>query len=244
MKKNLFIGTSGWSYAHWNKVFYTDIKPEDHLPFYSKYFDTVEINSTFYHTAPSNKTVKNWHKQVPKSFLFAVKANRFITHRKRLHDCKDALRSFVKEIKHLKEKLGPILFQLPPTFQKNIERLRAFIELLKPRRLDYVFEFRHSSWFDDEVYMLLEQAGIGLCITDVTGTLSPSVVTADFAYVRLHGPKKTYRGAYGEKRLTEWKKTISEWLRKDKKVYVYFDNDEKGYAIQDAKTLKRLLKQV
>ena len=240
MKKNIFIGTSGWSYEHWKEVFYPDIKPTERLQYYSKSFDTVEVNTTFYHF-PSEKTLKNWYKQVPKKFLFSVKANQLITHRKRLHECKDLLRIFFQGTKILKEKLGPILFQLPPSFKQNTERLSDFISLLKSN-LKYVFEFRNDTWFNDETYAILKKANIALCITDLGGKLSPLEVTASFVYIRLHGPKQAYSGSYGKQRLLTWEKRILDWIKQKKSVYIYFDNDEKSYAVKDAKTLKTLLK--
>jgi uncharacterized protein YecE (DUF72 family) len=240
MKKKLFIGTSGWSYEHWKDLFYPDIPTTKWLPYYSEHFDTVEINTTFYHF-PKEKTLKHWYEVVPKKFLFSVKANRLITHRKRLHECKELLSIFFKGTTLLKEKLGPILFQLPPSFKQNLNRLQEFIQELRPH-FQYVFEFRHESWFNDATYDILRKSNIALCITDLGGHLSPLVVTADFVYIRLHGPQIPYSGSYGKQRLLQWKKRILTWIKQKKSVYIYFDNDEKSYAVQDAKTLKSLMK--
>lgn len=237
---HLYIGTSGWSYSDWQDTFYPqNIKTNEWLNHYSHEFSTVEINTTFYHT-PRVKTLVNWYEQVPFEFTFSVKANRFITHLKRLKDCKESVDYFYDNVKHLKTKIGPILFQLPPSFKNNKDLLSEFISNLKQEN-KHVFEFRHISWFTKEIYDLLNQNSIGLCITDLNGVLSPEEVTTDFTYIRLHGPQKAYKGSYGKSKLNTWKKKIEKWISSKISVYCYFDNDEKGYAIQDAKTLKSLI---
>lgn len=197
-KKNfeheLHVGTSGWSYSHWKEIFYPhDLKQSDWLEFYAGIFSTVEINTTFYHT-PRLSTVENWYNQVPNNFLFAIKINGYITHRKRLKDCKESLYFFYRSIKKLKAKAGPILIQLPPSFKENKERLIEFIYDLDDH-YRYTFEFRHDSWFDDAVYQILSDHKMALCITDLNGKQSPEIITADFTYIRLHGPKKAYSGS-------------------------------------------------
>jgi len=236
--KTIWIGTSGWSYAHWDQVFYSGIPPNQRLNHYAHIFKTVEVNTTFYHLV-NKKTVKHWVLQVPRRFIFSVKASRYITHIKRLKDCAKSLRLVYQEIRPFGKKLGPILFQLPPSFEKNIERLKNFIDLLKPR-YKYVFEFRSSSWYDQEVYDLLKKKKIALCISDLDGYLSPIELTADFVYIRLHGPAKAYQGRYGRRALITWAQRIKKW--KQKNLYIYFDNDEKGYAVQDAQELLHILK--
>lgn len=239
MANPILIGTSGWSYNHWKENFFPqELKSNLWLNFYSDFFQTVEINSTFYRM-PSKSTVINWFKKVPEDFTFSIKASRYITHQKRLHDCQESLQFFYKTLKPLKAKNGPILIQLPPSFKMNKERLIEFTNLLDKEK-KHVFEFRHDSWFTEEIYALLRENKIGLCITDLNGKLSPEEITAPFTYIRLHGPKKAYKGSYGMESLKKWKKKIETWsLKYD--VYCYFDNDEKGYAIQDAKTLLNLI---
>lgn len=240
--KLIHIGTSGWSYNHWKENFYPEgLGTKKWLLYYSETFKTVEINNTFYRV-PRETTVKNWVKAVPKDFLFSVKASRYITHLKRLHDCKESLDYFFSIIQHFQDKLGPILFQLPPSFKVNKERLEEFIALLDPS-YRVVFEFRHESWFNKEIYALLKQHNLALCITDLGGKQSPEVLTADFTYIRLHGPKKAYQGTYGEKGIDAWYKKIKKWS-KTAAVFCYFDNDEKGYAIQDAKALLETIAEV
>jgi uncharacterized protein YecE (DUF72 family) len=234
----IFIGTSGWSYPHWNKVFYPeDLAESKHLRFFTEHFPTVEINNTFYRF-PSEKALLKWHSVPPSGFVFAIKANRYITHIKRLKEPEKTAKDFLQRIDLLKEKLGPILFQLPPSFKKDRERLEAFIKVL-PRKHLYVFEFRHSSWDDEEIYSLLRKNNIAYCISDLNRVLSPLVVTADFVYIRLHGPTASYKGSYSKKELGIWEKRIKDWAKNKISTYCYFDNDEKGFAIKDA---ERLLK--
>ncbi|CCB86138.1 putative uncharacterized protein [Parachlamydia acanthamoebae UV-7] len=235
-KQSIHIGTSGWSYPHWKENFYPEeIKMKDWLNYYSSNFSTVEINSTFYRI-PSISTVEKWTAQVPNNFLFSIKASQYITHRKRLHECEESLAYFYQTIRHFKEKMGPILFQLPPSFKMNKERLVDFISLLE-KDLPCVFEFRNETWYNDDIYELLTKNKIALCITDLNGRLSPEEITAPFTYIRLHGPKEAYQGSYGSSQLKAWKKKIDKWTEKTV-VYCYFDNDEKGYAIEDAKNLQ------
>lgn len=236
----IWIGTSGWSYEHWKDNFYPKGLPSAQwLNYFGEHFPTVEVNSSFYRT-PSVTTVKNWFAQVPETFLFSIKANRTITHRKRLKDCADSVDFFYKSLRGLKGKTGPLLFQLPPFFPLNMERFTEFIALLDNTH-QHVFEFRHPTWFTDEIYDLLSKKRIALCITDLNGKLTPEEITAPFTYIRLHGPRKAYQGSYGPTKLRTWKKKIDAWA-KDTSVYCYFDNDEKGFAVQDAKYLQTLFK--
>lgn len=240
MKATVHIGTSGWYYKDWHKVFYPEDLPiNQRLHFYAEHFNTVEINTTFYHM-PKESTVKNWDAQVVKKFLFSVKASQYITHLKRLKDCGESLAYFYKRILFLKDKLGPILFQLPPSFKKDMQRIEQFIDHLD-KKLPSVFEFRHPSWFCDEVYDLLKKHKIALCLSDLGGHLSPLEITSHFTYIRLHGPHDSYTGSYSAKNLNEWKKRILQFSQNKISTYCYFDNDAKGNAIKDANVLKRRL---
>lgn len=236
-KAQVHIGTSGWSYSHWKENFYPkEIKPANWLEYYSHAFSTVEINNTFYRM-PKKSTVEKWHEDVPDAFIFSIKISRYISHRKKLHDCKESLDFFYQRIKPMGSKTGPILIQLPPSFKANQERLIDFIGYLNT---DYkhTFEFRHPSWFTEDIYELLNKNKIALCITDLNKKLSPEEITSDFTYIRLHGPKKAYQGSYGKANLRNWKKKIDRWLASSISVFCYFDNDEKGFAIEDAKVLQ------
>lgn len=240
--EKIFIGTCGWSYNHWEEVFYPKIPAQRRLHFYAQFFKTVEVNSTFY-GLPRMQTVKNWTLQVPPSFCFSIKASRFITHVKRLKNCQESLQLFYNQIGYFEQQVGPILFQLPPSFEKDTERLQEFVELLSPQ-YKYTFEFRADSWFDEEVYELLKEKKIALCISDLNGSLSPIEVTADFVYIRLHGPEEAYQGYYGKTGLASWAKRIEDWVNRDEKgVYIYFDNTDKGPAIQDAQLLEKMIEE-
>ena len=209
------------------------------LALYAENFSTVEINNPFYRL-PSVAAVKSWARQVPKDFIFAMKASRYTTHVKRLKDAPKSFEKYFPRVDPLKSRLGPILFQTPPRFQPDVERLEAFLAAL-PRRHRYAFEFRDPRWFSDEVRETLEAHNCAFCIFDIGGLQSPAWLTADFAYIRLHGPGKKYQGSYDDAALREWAKFIRSVTRKGVDVYCYFDNDEKGYAPKDALRLIKLL---
>lgn len=236
------IGTSGWSYDHWRGGFYPEgIRPEELLPWYGERFETVEINGTFY-KLPSKATLKTWLGQSPARFLFAAKASRYLTHMKKLKDPQEPLARLFGCIEVLGKKLGPVLFQLPPRWRANPDRLAAFLEQL-PSGHRYAFEFRDRSWHQDRVLELLSGKGAAFCIYDLAGERSPLEITADFVYVRLHGPGGAYQGSYDGRTLSGWARRFARWSGQGKDVYGYFDNDEKGYAPQDAARLKTMVEQ-
>lgn len=241
MKKGkVRIGTSGWFYGHWDSVFYPeDLQTKDLLPFYAQSFDTVEINTTFYHL-PKEESVKNWHDRVGKGFVFSVKLSRYITHQKKLLCDKKSVQIFLKLMKPLKSKLGCILIQLPPSFGYDYVRLETFFEML-PKKKRFAVEFRNESWFTKDVMELLRKFHIALCISDIKKYPIAETITSDFVYIRLHGSQRAYKGEYGPKRLKPWLNKITKWANSGLDVYCYFDNDEKGYAIADAKLLKSLM---
>jgi uncharacterized protein YecE (DUF72 family) len=235
----LRIGTSGWSYQHWIGRFY----PKGiSLEAYARQFDTVEINNTFYNL-PLESTFRTWRETVGSSFLFAVKASRYITHRRKLRDPETVSRLFFERVIFLGDTLGPILFQLPPRWHVNVERLAEFLAHL-PTDFRYTFEFRDKTWFNEEVDALLRQHGVAFCIYDLAGETSPLKVTTDFVYIRLHGPEKAYQGKYQDPVLDRWAEAITAWSREGRNVYVYFDNDEKAYAAADALRLRERVGQV
>jgi len=236
----ILIGTSGWHYPHWVGPFYPQALPKkEFLPFYARQFSTVEINNTFYHL-PSQETLETWRKGTPKGFLFACKGSRFITHMKKLKDPENSTRRFFEAIQVLGPKLGPILFQLPPRWNVNLERLDGFLKVL-PRPYRFAFEFRDDSWFQQETYDLLRHYQAGLCVYHLAGRRSPIEVTADFVYIRLHGPGDSYQGQYGVKGLRPWANRCVAWANDGKDVFCYFDNDEAGYAVKDALDLRKLV---
>lgn len=232
------IGTSGWHYKHWLDRFYpVGTLPSQMLEFYVHHFDTVEINNSFY-ALPQEKTAQNWYKAVPNHFCFAVKGSRFLTHMKKLKDPVEGIDRFFSVFHHLKEKLGPILFQLPPRWKRNAERLHSFLMAL-PSGHQYVFEFRDPDWHNQEIYSMLRQFGAAFCIYDRSGFVSPLEITANFTYIRFHGAT-TDRGNYRPDFLRNWALRLSDW-RHLNEIYVYFNNDWEGYAIENALELKRLL---
>ncbi|RUR09384.1 DUF72 domain-containing protein [Legionella sp. km772] len=242
MKKNTFnIGTSGWSYAGWLGNFYPEkIKSTLILPYYANHLDSVELNNSFYQI-PSTKNITRWKDITPDNFIFSCKANRYITHFKKLEDTSETLERLLHAFSHFEEKLGPILFQFPPYWAKDIERLKQFIKQL-PEKYLYTFEFRHKSWFCEELYELLHQYSAALCFYDHKLFRSPEVVTGDFIYIRMHGPNATaYQGAYEESTLEEYAKKLVNWHKDGKAIYCYFDNDEKANAPKDAQRLRALL---
>jgi len=240
-KGKLFIGTSGYSYDHWKGVFYpTDIPSSKWLEHYIKHFSTVELNNTFYRL-PKPEAFKSWGKRVPAKFIYAVKASRFITHIKRLNDCRQPLKLFLSRAKFLGKKLGPILYQLPPKWKCNVERLESFVKLL-PKGGIYVFEFRDPSWFNDEVYSILKKNKLSFCVYSMPGGECPHVVTSKVVYIRMHGGSVLYGSNYSEKELKDIASKIRVHLKNGLDVYIYFNNDARGYAVRNAKKLKRLLK--
>jgi uncharacterized protein YecE (DUF72 family) len=233
------IGTSGWHYKHWIGNFYPAATPGSKmLAHYYEHFDTVELNNSFYHL-PKKPALESWRDSTPEGFCFAVKGSRFITHMKKLKDPEQPLERFFGAIETLDYKLGPILFQLPPNWELDWDRLQVFVNCL-PRHHHYAFEFRNATWSVPKVYELLARHNIAYCIFDLAGTQSPIEVTADFSYMRLHGPGGKYQGSYSKEALNKWAKRISKWQTQLRAVYVYFDNDQAGYAARNALTLKTL----
>jgi uncharacterized protein YecE (DUF72 family) len=241
MVGTIHIGTSGWHYKHWLGVFYPPKLPgKEMLGFYSQHFPTVEINNSFYHL-PLETTFDQWRQTTPNDFLFAVKGSRFITHMKKLTEPSRSTRRFFAGAHRLKEKLGPILFQLPPRWHLNLARLSEFLEAL-PAKQQYTFEFRDESWQVAEVYDLLRSHNAAFCIYDLSGKETPLEITADFTYVRFHGPAEArYAGSYSTQALRTWAKRLRDWQKRLKNVYVYFNNDVGGHAIFNAKQLCELV---
>ena len=237
----IWIGTSGWHYKHWLGNFYPERLPASRmLAHYIQHFDTVELNNTFYQL-PRATSLSTWRDSTPPGFRFAVKGSRFLTHMKKLNNAQDGLQRFLDAVDVLGPKLGPVLFQLPPNWEIDPDRLAAFLAIL-PRHLRCTFEFRNPTWNTPQIYELLAQHNAAYCIYDLAGYLSPIQVTADFCYIRLHGPGGKYQGSYSDPALEEWARRIDQWRNTLAAVYVYFDNDDSGYAPRDALRLKTLLK--
>lgn len=241
VKGAVHVGTSGWNFDSWVGSFYPEDKAGDALlSFYSESFDTVELNNSFYQL-PAPHTVRKWVGDTPAGFLFSVKASRYLTHMKKLKDPGEGLDHFLAAIEPFGDKLGPVLFQLPPNWRVNVDRLARFLELL-PERHRYVFEFRDPSWFCRRVYDVLRDRGAALCHYDFQQYRSPEVHTADFVYVRLHGPgEPVYTGSYDGRTIAGLARRVRRWRGHGRDVFCYFDNDQKGCAPGDAMQLRESL---
>jgi uncharacterized protein YecE (DUF72 family) len=242
VERKIYVGTSGWHYKYWVGNFYpAGTQSKDFTDYYLQFFRTVEINNSFY-KLPSPETFANWRASVPDDFVFAVKASRFITHMKKLKDPQESTIRFFENVRALGEKTGPILFQLPPAWKINEERLASLLRVI-PNHYRYTFEFRDQTWYDPKIYDLLRQHNAAFCIYELAGHMSPMEVTADFVYIRLHGPTlNKYQGSYSDETLTFWAEKCLEWQEQGKDVYIYFDNDQLGYAGFNAKRLQELVR--
>jgi uncharacterized protein YecE (DUF72 family) len=190
---------------------------------------------------PSEKAFTNWREGTPDGFLFSVKASRYITHVKNLKDCRESLNEFLERATNLQDKLGPFLYQLPAGLHRDDDRLESFLRLL-PLGLKHVFEFRHESWLNVEVFDMLRRYNIGLCVFDMAGLPCPVVTTSDFGYIRFHGPAAIYSSSYPDDALEAWADRIKQLAQGLDRIYIYFNNDTAGYAIKNAGTLKGLLR--
>lgn len=234
------VGTSGWSYQHWRGRFYpAGLGQSEWLEHYATIFDTVELNNPFYRL-PSRATFEGWANRVPREFLFAVKASRHITHVKKARDVAAPLDKMLASYDGLGGKLGPILFQFPPQWQLDLDRLRDLLDLLPPA-LSYTFEFRHPTWLIPETYALLEAHAAALCIADSPSYPKTIELTAPFAFVRMHGGRTLYGSEYSEDELESWAQTIGNFVTTGIDVFVYFNNDAEGFAVKNAQRLKALL---
>jgi uncharacterized protein YecE (DUF72 family) len=237
----VLIGTSGWHYDSWRGPFYpADLPIKAQLQYYASQFETAELNGVFYRT-PTPDAVRSWREQTGKNFVFTWKASKFITHWKRLSaNCVNSLELMEDRLSLLGHKVGSVLFQLPHNFQADADRLSAFLRMLSPKRR-YSFEFRHPSWYSPRTMRLLSEKNISLCISDHHDAPAPWKRTADFVYVRAHGPDGRYKGHYSTDALAAWAKRIKSWKAQGCDVFVFFDNDQKSAAPIDALKLKQML---
>ena len=232
----VYIGCSGWQYRHWRGDFYPRALPvAQWLEYYAARFDTVEINNSFYRL-PAPETFIAWRRRVPESFVYAVKASRYLTHMKKLRDPADPLALLFDRARRLGTHLGPVLYQLPPHWPRNLERLELFLRALPRRRLHAV-EFRDPSWYSDETARLLRRYRVALCLHDMAGSATPSTSAEPFGYLRLHGPQR-YGGAYPARTLRMWAEWCAAAFRDGRTIYVYFNNDTGGHAPRDADRLR------
>ena len=235
----IYVGTSGWSYLHWKKVFYPEgLTQTRWLEHYIKFFNCVELNVTFYRLV-QKKTFQNWRKNTPESFYFIAKGSRFITHIKRLKSVKEPLDLFLNNACGLEDKLAAILWQFPPSFKKNIARIETFLKLLKKTNIRQVFEFRNNSWFDVETFTLLKKYNACLCIAHSGRFPCVREVTADFLYLRFHGGGSLYSSNYSRQELKDWAGFAGSVKVKD--IFAFFNNDAHGFAVRNARQFRDFL---
>jgi uncharacterized protein YecE (DUF72 family) len=234
----ILVGTSGWQYRDWRRRFYPEGLPQrEWLEFFSERFPVVEINNTFY-MLPKAETFARWRLESADGFLFVVKASRYITHIRRLRDCREPLKLLWSRCRRLGAKLGPVLFQLPPNFPADIPRLEQFIALL-PGGMRAAFEFRHPTWEIEETRQLLDAKGCALVLPDRPGWRVPDVVTGGWAYLRFHQGQRGAPG-YPRPKLRRFADRIVAWDASE--TFVFFNNDPGGAAVRDARTLTGLLR--
>lgn len=238
---SLNIGCSGFLYDHWKGIFYPEDMPRRRwLEYYCTKFTTVELNVTFY-GVPDKETFSKWYKETPKGFVFSLKGSRFITHIKKLKASAEPVDVFLSRALTLKEKLGVILWQMPPSLKVDPARLAEFLELLRPYGARNTFEFREDTWISKKVISLMEKENASLCMADWPEFLNDLPVTSDFVYIRRHGENGSHATSYSPEKLKADATRIRKYLRDKKDVFIYFNNDAFGYAPQNALRLKKLL---
>jgi uncharacterized protein YecE (DUF72 family) len=242
------IGCSGWNYKTWRGHFYAPrIPPSQWLATYARVFDTVEINGTFYRL-PEASTFSAWRAQTPRNFLMAVKASRYLTHLKRLKDPAEPVARLLERAQMLGPRLGPILYQLPGNFHRDLVRLETFLRALpaalpvgsrgRRRRLQHVMEFRHPSWYEADTFGLLERYAVSLCLHDKRGAEIDAPSVGPIVYLRFHGTSGHYAGSYGRAALQAWARRLARWAREERPVYAYFNNDPNAVATDNARALR------
>ncbi|MGR9044308.1 MAG: DUF72 domain-containing protein [Gammaproteobacteria bacterium] len=237
----LYIGTSGWSYQHWRSCFFHDVARKDRLKFYAERFTAVEINGTFYRLQKP-ETFQKWADETPSGFKFTMKANRYLTHNKKLTDPEASVLIEKNHAAALNGKLAVVLWQLPRFLKQNSVRLNAFTLALRQwPEVRHAIEFRHPSWFDDDTAACLSEANIAVCQSDAESWPLWDRITSNLVYIRLHGHTRTYASSYSQSELTNWADKIGDWLRQGRDVHVYFDNDAECAAPFNALALRTLL---
>ncbi len=233
-----YLGCSGWFYSHWKGLFYPNNLPTSRwFQYYAKFFNTVELNNTFYNF-PKISTAKKWYKNSPKDFVYTLKVNRLVTHAKKFKDSAKLVRDFYKVGDALKEKMGCFLFQLPPNMKFNEKKLAEIVSQLDPDRKNVV-EFRHGSWFREEVYEEFRKNNVIFCTVSAPELPDDFVKTASDVYIRFHGRGRWYAGYYGDRELSEWARKIKR--SKSENAWAYFNNDANAYAVKDCLRLKKIL---
>jgi uncharacterized protein YecE (DUF72 family) len=241
MRAPVYIGLSGWSYPGWKDSFYRGIARKDWLPWCARHFSAVEINASFYRLQ-KRETFARWHEQTPAGFRFALKANRYLTHNRKLSHAADSIALERERAGALGDKLAAVLWQLPANYHRHGERLAAFLSALQAwPEVRHAIEFRHASWFVDDIAAQLSAHGVAVCQSDAADWPLWNRATTDLVYVRLHGHTRTYASAYSLHSLQRWAESILDWSRSGRSVHVYFDNDAEGAAPRDAMRLQQLL---
>jgi len=239
MSRRFYVGTSGWNYDHWiGRLYPEGLRSAKWLDFYAGHFDTVEVNFSFYRL-PERETFEKWRRETPEGFTFAVKASRYLTHVKRLKEPEEPLERMISHARGLEEKLGVILYQFPPNWKPNMERLRHFLPLL-PNDIRHTMEFRDPRWLNDEVFDLLEKHSVAYCVMSAPGLPFITRLTAPFTYIRMHSGGAETEGNYTENHLRWWAERLKS-LPEDLDAYVYFNNDYMGFAVKNARRLIELL---
>lgn len=243
--KKIHIGTSGWSYKDWKGLYYPEnMKSTDWLNFYAKQFDITEINTRLYHL-PKKQTVVNWTEKVPDNFRFCPKISRYITHIKRLKDSEESLEKFFDVFEPMKNKMGPVLVQLPPSLKFDATVAEHFFKVLKHdyREYEFAFEVRHETWLHNDSLDLMAKYDIAFVVSQSgVGFPYSEMVTSKNIYIRFHGPEQLYASLYTDEMLQSFADKFKKWIKEGHIIWVFFNNDFYGYAIQNAETLKKIMK--
>jgi uncharacterized protein YecE (DUF72 family) len=242
------VGCSGWNYKSWRGTFYPRSAPvSSWLSYYAERFNTVEANGTFYRL-PEATTFAAWRRHTPSRFVMAVKASRLLTHMKRLRDPNEPLRRLFTRARALGDRLGPVLYQLPGNMTRDLDRLQTFLRALprtvNGRRPDHVMEFRHTSWYVRDVFELLEDHDVALCLHDKLGSPIAEPFIGRFVYVRFHGPTGQYAGSYSRAHLEAWARRLTGQWKAGRRVFAYFNNDVDGAAVANATVLDAAIRRV
>ena len=242
MSGKAYIGTSGWNYKSWRDGFYGDTQQKQWLRFCAERFTAIEVNGTFYRLQEKS-TFKKWREQTPETFPFAIKGHHYVTHNKKLLDVEQSVIRCRESASPLGKRLAAVVWQLPAFLKKDIERLEKFQRNLRYwKSTRHAIEFRHKSWFDDEVADCLRRHAIAVCMSDAPDWPIWEEVTTDVVYIRLHGHTRKYASSYSKLALRTWASRIQRWLQENCDVHVYFDNDAEGAAPRNALTLLEMLR--
>lgn len=236
----IFVGTSGWVYKGWRQHLYGDVPIKRWLETASRTFDSLEINGSFY-TQISPATYARWYAETPEHFRFALKGHRFVTHYKRLRDCRDSIVRLRDQAAPLADKLAAVVWQLPARFTLDLARLDDFLAALRAWPTRHALELRHASWFIADVAARLRDAGVGVCLSDAPDFPLWREVTSDFVYVRLHGHTRKYASSYSAASLRRWADDALAWARDGRDVLFYLDNDAEGHAVRNARDLRLII---